>query len=127
MFPSTPGRHNNCGSLHKGFSRFSPHEFNNKFNTMLDAHMRDMPNFTGASPSSMRKSHLKSAHEVLSEVLKNKSPDFIVRHYYFQAVGFIESKFYKPFVQQTRKKYKKACVVLFLVAKVWSLLTLQEF
>lgn len=94
---------------------------------MLDAHMRDMPNFTGASHSSMRKSHLKSAHEVLSEVLKNKSPDFIVRHYYFQAVCFIESKFYKPFVQQTRKKYKKACVILFLVAKVWSLLTLQEF
>ena len=94
---------------------------------MLDAHIRDVPNFTGASPSSMRKSHLKSAQEVLSEVLKSKSPDFIVCQYYFQPVGFKESKFHKPFVQQTRKKYKKTCVVSFLVTKVSSLLTLHKF
>lgn len=94
---------------------------------MLEAHIRDVPNFTGASPSIMRKSYLKSAHEVLSEVLKSKLPNFIVCQYYFQVVGFIESKFYKPFVQQTKKKYKKTCVVSFLVTKFWSLLTLQEF
>ena len=46
----------------------------------------------------------ENIHEVLGEVLKNKSSDFTVAQYYLQAFGYIERKIYKPFVQQTRKK-----------------------
>ena len=44
---------------------------------MLGTNIRDAPNFIQNSLSSMRKSHLKCTHEVLSEVLKNKSSDFV--------------------------------------------------
>ena len=74
-----PGKRNkiNRGSLHEGFCKFLPHEFNSKFNTVLDTNIRDVTNFIRTSLSSMRKSHLKSTHEVLNEVLKNKQSDII--------------------------------------------------
>ena len=45
----------NRGSLHGGFYKLSPHEFNSKFNTMLDTNIEDVLNFIGTSLSSMRK------------------------------------------------------------------------
>ena len=117
---SLPRKHNkiNHGSLHKGFCKCWPQEFNSKFNTKLDTNIWDVPNFIQTSLSSMEKSHLISKYppiKVLSEILKNKSFDFIFDQYYLQAIYFIESKIYKP------------CVVSFLITKVSRLKTLQEF
>ena len=64
----------------------------------------------------MKKSQLKNTHEVLSEGLKNESSDFMFGQYNLQAISFIKSKIYKPFVRQTgEKKLQKTCVLSFLI------------
>ena len=49
---------------------------------MLDTNFRDVPNFIKTSLSSIKNSHLKSTHGVLSEVSKNKLSDFMFGQYY---------------------------------------------
>ena len=58
----------------------------------------------------MKKSHLKSTHEGLSEGLKNKSSDFMFSQYNLQAISFIKSKIYKPFVRETGEKNSRKLV-----------------
>lgn len=78
MFPHYIKKHNriNRGSLYKGFCKLSPHEYKIKFNTMLGAGLRDVPNFIGTFLFSIKNWDLKNTCEMLSDVLKNKSSGF---------------------------------------------------
>ena len=78
-------------------------------------------NFIRAFLSSTRVSQLKNAHGVWSEVLKNKSCDFMFGQYYLQAIDFIEFKIYEPFVQQSTKQTPVNSCSIFFDNKVWSL------
>ena len=99
-------KHNriNRGSLYKGFCKLSPYDYKIKFNTMLDAGLRDVPNFIGTFLFSIKNWDLKNTCEMLSDVLKNKSSGFMVGRCYFQAFRLIGSKIYEPFVQQNARK-----------------------
>ena len=73
-------------------------------NYMLNASIKDAPNFIRISISSMKKSYLKTTHGLLSTKLCDSPPGFIFSIYYHQAMDLIESKIYKPSAPKSKKK-----------------------
>ena len=71
---------------------------------MLNASIKDAPNFTRISISGMKKSCLKIILEVLSTKLCDHPLDFIFSIYYHQAIDVIESKIYNPLPPKPKKK-----------------------
>ena len=66
----------------------------------------------------MRESHLKSIHELSSDVLKNNLFDFMFGQCYLQAMDFIESKICKSFIQQIKAKSPENMYSIFFDNKV---------
>ena len=74
----------------------------------------------------MRESHLKSIHELSSDVLKNNSSDFMFGQCYLQAMDFIESKICKSFIQKTRAKSPENLYSIFFDSKVVEFITIAR-
>ena len=64
---------------------------------MLNTNTKDVSDFINISLSIMRKSYLKSIHELPSTRLCDTDPNFLSFTYQYQAIDLIESKTYKPF------------------------------
>ena len=81
---------------------------------MLNASIKDAPNFIKISISSKKKFYLKITHQLLSTKLCDSPPDFIFSLYYHQAIDFIESKIYGPLTPESKKKPpKNLCSIFF--------------
>ena len=86
----------------------------NNSNNMLNASIKDAPNFIRISISSMKKSYLKTTHGLLSTKLCDSHPDFIFSIYYHQAIDLVESKIYKSLTPKSKKKPpKNVCSIFF--------------
>ena len=93
-FSSLPRKYSraNRGKNNKGVPRLLPQQFLKDLNHMLNTSIKDTPNFIRISISSMKKSYLKTTHELMSAKLCDSTPDFIFSIYYHQAIDLIESK-----------------------------------
>ena len=72
-----------------------------------------MPNFVRSSLSTMRKSHLKSTKEGLSDVLKNMSSDFMFGEYYFRILILWNLRFINLLYNKLGKNTRKPVYYLF--------------
>ena len=81
---------------------------------MMNNSIKDAPDFMMILISSMRKSYLKTTHELLSTKLYDSPHDFIFSMYYHQAIDLIGSKIYKPLNLKSKKKpSQNVCSIFF--------------
>ena len=74
----------NRGKNHKGIPRLFPRQFVKDLYQMLNISIKDTRNLIRISISSMKKSYLKTTHQLLSTNVCDSPPDFIFSIYHHQ-------------------------------------------
>ena len=62
---------------HNGVPKIEPNNFINKVKNMLEANITKAPNFIKISLSSIKKSSLKSVHQLLNDLISTESSMFL--------------------------------------------------
>ena len=65
--------------LHNGVPRIEPKNFINKVKNVLEANITKAPNFIKNSLSSIKKSSLKSNHQLLNDLISTESSMFLYK------------------------------------------------
>ena len=106
--------------LGRGASRFGHAtgitgvRFVTELKRVLDVDLPNAVNFIRISLSSMKKSHLKYIHNIISDEINDSPSDFIFSQWYLVILDIIECKLYKPaHSQNIRKPPDNICHIFF--------------
>ena len=115
-FKSLPRKNKRIGRgrSHNGTNTMTPSDFINKFKQYLNDDITSLPNFIRISLFSMKKSSLKTVHQLLSDMLSQDSSLSTFEQYFLQSFDIIESKLYKPKpLKSKRKPPENVCNIFF--------------
>ena len=102
------------GKLHNGITNLKPNDFIEKLKHVLDTDITSAPNFLRISLASMKKSNLKTVHQLLSDIISQNCPLAVYEQYLLQCFDIIESKLYKPKQSiSKRKRPENVCNIFF--------------
>ena len=85
---------------------------------MLNTNIKDAPNFSKISVSSMKTYYLKITYKLFSKKFCGNAPEFIFCIYYHQAIDLIESEIYNRLPPKSKRKPPQNVCVYFLKIKV---------
>ena len=81
---------------------------------MLEADVTGAPNFIRISLASMRKQHLKTVHQLVTDLLSSESPMRSYKQYFLQCIDIIECKIYRPIPPKSKRKSpENVCSIFF--------------
>ena len=102
------------GNNRVGNNKLSPDSFLQLFKTNLRENLAQSMNLIRVSLSSMKKSHLKKVHNLVSDEISDKDTNFKFSQWYYVIIDIIESKLYKPPKDKpARGSCKSVCKVYF--------------
>ena len=103
---------------HNGVPRIEPKNFINKVKNMLKANITKAPNFIKISLSSIKKSFLKSVHQLLNDLISTESSMFLYKQHLQRCFDVTEYRVYKTNPPKCKSNHQKMFVTNFFITQV---------